>query len=49
VFVDRGNMPYSAVTHPRPVLRKNGGTLSSTDAVHTTFVCPISMSAEPSA
>src|SRR5439155_18390173 len=42
-------MPYSAVTQPLPVLRKNGGTRSSTLAAHTTFVRPTSMSTDPSA
>jgi hypothetical protein len=49
VPVARGSMPYSAVTQPRPAPRKNGGTLSSTLAVHSTFVCPYSTSTEPSA
>ena len=33
-------MPYSAVTQPRPVLRRKGGTFSSTEAVHSTWVSP---------
>ena len=32
VWVERGSMPYSAVIQPRPVLRRKGGTLSSTVA-----------------
>jgi hypothetical protein len=48
VEVARGSMPYSAVTHPLPVLRKNGGTRSSTDAVQMTFVRPDSIRTEPS-
>ena len=32
VWVARGSMPYSAVTQPRPVLRRKGGGLSSTVA-----------------
>src|ERR1700722_15470652 len=49
VFVARGSMPYSAVTQPFPLLRKNGGTRSSTLAVQMTRVLPASMSTEPSA
>ncbi len=49
VLVARGNMPYSAVTHPLPVLRRNGGTLSSTLAVQITRVRPASISTDPSA
>ena len=40
VLVARGSMPYSAVTHPLPLLRRNGGTRSSTLAVQMTFVLP---------
>ena len=36
VVVARGSMPYSAVTQPLPVLRRNGGTRSSTLAVQMT-------------
>src|SRR3954447_17672119 len=49
VFVARGSMPYSAVTHPLPVLRRNGGTRSSTLAVQMTRVRPTSIRTEPSA
>src|SRR5512137_5318 len=42
-------MPYSAVTHPCPVSRRNGGTRSSTLAVHTTLVSPTSIRTDPSA
>ena len=49
VVVARGSMPYSAVTQPLPVPRMNGGTRSSTDAVHSTFVSPTSIITEPSA
>ncbi len=49
VLVARGSMPYSAVTQPLPVPRRNGGTRSSTEAVQITFVWPTSMSTEPSA
>ena len=40
VDVARGSMPYSAVTQPLPVPRRNGGTRSSTDAVQMTRVRP---------
>jgi hypothetical protein len=36
--VARGSMPYSAVTQPRPVFFRNGGTRSSRLAVHRTWV-----------
>src|SRR6186997_3517650 len=49
VLVARGSMPYSAVTQPLPVLRRNGGTRSSTLAVQMTRVRPTSISTEPSA
>ena len=49
VWVERGSMPYSAVTQPSPLPRLCGGTLSSTDAVHSTRVSPNSMSTDPSA
>src|SRR5262245_3860310 len=49
VEVARGSMEYSAVTQPFPEFRRNGGTDSSTDAVHNTRVFPISISADPSA
>src|SRR5437764_829494 len=49
VLVERGSMPYSAVTQPRPVLRRNGGTRSSTLAVHSTWVSPNLARQEPSA
>ena len=42
-------MEYSAVTQPRPVPRIHGGTRSSTEAVHSTFVCPKVTSTDPSA
>src|SRR5260370_1457631 len=47
--VARGSIEYSAVTQPFPLLRRNGGTVSSTVAAHSTCVFPILMSAEPSA
>src|SRR5690242_9040061 len=49
VDVARGSMPYSAVTHPLPLLRRNGGTRSSMLAVQMTRVRPTSMSTDPSA
>src|SRR6476619_4926353 len=49
VLVARGSMPYSAVTQPLPVLRRNGGTRSSTLAVQITLVRPTSISTDPSA
>ena len=49
VLVERGSMPYSAVTQPRPESLRNGGTRSSTVALHSTWVSPNSTSTEPSA
>src|SRR5260221_1079899 len=49
VWVERGSMPYSAVTQPLPVLRKKGGTFSSIEAVHSTWVLPNFARQEPSA
>src|SRR5215210_2452579 len=49
VLVARGSIPYSAVTQPLPVLRRKGGTRSSTLAVQMTLVRPTSISTEPSA
>ena len=37
VWVARGSMPYSAVTQPVPLPFRNGGTFSSTLAVHRTL------------
>ena len=48
VFVERGSMPYSAVTQPWPRPFRNGGTLSSIEAVQSTLVCPKATSTEPS-
>src|SRR5215831_15540839 len=42
-------MPYSAVTQPAPLLRRKGGTDSSTEAVQRTRVSPMAIKAEPSA
>ena len=47
--VERGSMPYSAVTQPRPVLRRNGGTRSCTVAAQSTWVLPKRTRHEPSA
>ena len=44
----RGSMEYSAVTQPCPS-RTWGGTLSSTEALHSTTVSPHRMSTLPSA
>jgi hypothetical protein len=49
VCVERGSMPYSAVTQPRPLLRRKGGTPSCTEAAHSTRVAPKAINAEPSA
>jgi hypothetical protein len=42
-------MEYSAVTQPFPLPRIQGGTRSSTEAVHNTFVCPNVTSTDPGA
>jgi hypothetical protein len=47
--VERGSMPYSAVTQPEFFPRRNRGTLSSTLAVQITRVLPKLTSTEPSA
>ena len=47
--VEPGSMAYSAVSQPRPVSRKNGGTPSCTEAVHKTRVLPAQTSALPAA
>src|SRR5258708_38606087 len=49
VRVARGSIPYSLEIHPLPELRRNAGTVSSTEAVQITRVLPASISAEPSA
>src|SRR5215472_646527 len=49
VPVARGSMPYSAVTQPRPELRRKGGTVFSTEAVQRTWVSPKRARQEPSA
>ena len=45
--VDAGNMPYSAVTQPRPLPDSHRGTPVSTLAVQITCVRPTEISAEP--
>src|SRR5262245_23907492 len=47
--VERGSMPYSAVTQPLPELRIQVGTFSSRLAVHSTWVSPNFTRQEPSA
>src|SRR5690606_28792969 len=47
--VERGSMPYSAVTQPLPELRSQDGTRSSRLAVHSTWVSPKRTRQEPSA
>ena len=47
--VDRGNIPYSAVTHPVPRPRIQRGTSLEIVAVQMTWVSPSFTSAEPSA
>ena len=49
VWVERGSMPYSAVSQPCPLPFKKAGTLSSMLAVQMTLVSPHSISTEPSA
>src|SRR5437588_577690 len=49
VCVERGSMPYSAVIQPWDLPRRNAGTVSSTLAVHSTWVSPHSIRTEPSA
>src|SRR3954452_20181148 len=45
--VDAGSIPYSAVTHPRPVPFSHFGTPGCQEAVQITRVSPIEMSADP--
>src|SRR5580693_7917631 len=47
--VEPGSIEYSAVTQPLPLPRIQGGTRSSTEAVHRTLVRPIDTSTEPGA
>ena len=49
VWVARGSIEYSAVSHPSPLSFLNGGTRFSTLAATSTRVSPSSISAEPSA
>jgi len=49
VWVERGSMPYSAVTQPWPRPLRNPGTPSSTLAVQMTRVSPKAISTAPSA
>src|SRR5580693_6332605 len=47
--VDRGSMPYSAVTQPLPEPLRKGGAFSSRLAVTSTWVSPNLTKQEPSA
>src|SRR3954466_8909745 len=49
VLVDRGNIEYSAVTHPSPLPCRQRGTPVVTLAAHSTRVRPNSTSTDPSA
>src|SRR3954468_9937412 len=49
VWVARGSMAYSAVSHPSPLSFLKGGTRFSTLAATSTRVSPSEISAEPSA
>ena len=49
VSVERGSIPYSAVTQPRFWPRRKPGTPSSTEAAHSTRVAPVWIIADPSA
>src|SRR5688572_6250065 len=49
VCVARGSMPYSAVTQPSPLPRRNAGAFASTLAVQSTRVSPNATRTEPSA
>ena len=48
VLVERGSMPYSAVTQPFPCPLRKAGTFSSSEAVQSTLVSPNSTRTEPS-
>ena len=48
VAVARGSILYSAVTHPRPLPLRKGGTVSSTVALQMTLVLPQEMRTLPS-
>ena len=45
--VDAGSIPYSAVSHPRPLPASQRGTPSVCEAVQMTRVSPALISAEP--
>ena len=49
VWVARGSIAYSAVTHPAPLALRQCGTPSTTEAAHRTRVFPAEMMHEPSA
>ncbi len=49
LWVERGSIPYSAVSQPWPFPFRKAGTLSSMLAVQITLVSPNSISTEPSA
>ena len=49
VCVARGNIAYSAVTHPEPLASRQGGTSVLTDAVQSTRVAPVDIMHDPSA
>src|SRR5688500_4097368 len=49
VRVARGSIAYSAVIHPSPLPFLQAGTVSSTDAAHSTRVSPNEMRHDPSA
>ena len=48
VLVERGSIPYSAVTQPFPGPFRKAGTFSSSEAVQSTLVSPNSTRTEPS-
>ena len=48
VWVLRGSIAYSAVTQPRPLPLRKGGTRSSTVAAQSTLVCPVEIMQLPS-
>ncbi len=48
-FVARGSIAYSAVIQPLPLPESQRGTPLVNDAVHSTFVLPNEISADPSA
>ena len=48
VWVLRGSIAYSAVTHPNPPPLRKGGTRSSTVAEQSTLVSPVEIMQLPS-